>query len=391
MPLTITDNVFLASLAIDQGSAWERLSTALDAGGMGIWNADLASGALECSDRCRQNYGYPPGGVFGLREMAEAVHLDDRERCRDAARRALAAGGDISVEYRVVWPDGTVHWIHTLAQCSANGGERRMSGIAIDITDRKCAEATERERFAKVLAGDQRKSEFLAVLGHELRNPLAPIRNGLQVMRLARVGPAERERLRAMVERQVSHMAHLINDLRDVARVERGELRLEIEEFDAREPMRVAIEECAPLIQAKEHAFRIAGLERAALVRADRTRLAQMVSNLVNNAAKYTPDGGEITLKFSVDAGRLKICVRDNGVGLARQSLDQVFDLFVQSPEHKGRADGGLGIGLALTRKLAELHGGSVTASSEGPGKGCRFLIDLPARALETRESFPRR
>lgn len=360
---------------------------ALDAAGMGAWEVDLLQGSLDCSSRCKAIHGWSTSDSFGLNELALVVSAADRELLLSEASRALANGEEFSVEYRITIPDGPPRWARVQGRRAAGAlGEHRLSGVCADITDAKRRDEAERERGAQTALQNARKSEFLAVLGHELRNPLAPIRNGLQALRARGGDPAERERLRSMVERHVSHMAHLINDLRDVARVERGELELRLETFDARDPLRVAIEECSPLIEAKGHALTVAGFEQPVIIHGDATRLAQMASNLLNNAAKYTPDGGEIGLKISILDGRLRVCVSDNGVGLERTSLDRVFGMFEQVGEQKRCSDGGLGIGLALTRKLAELHGGTVTASSEGLGQGCRFLINIPLGSAAERE-----
>lgn len=366
----------------DSERAEGGLRRAIDAAGVGAWELDLSRGTLHCSALCAAIHGLDPLEPVSLTDLALATSADDRELLRSEAIRSMADGQDFNVDYQVVWPDGSRRWVRAHGGRAPFGAAKSgLTGVCVDITDAKRREEFERERHAKTALESERKAEFLTILGHELRNPLAPIRNGLQAMRARDDDPAERERLRAMVERHVSHMAHLINDLRDVARLERGELSLDARRFDAREALRVAIEECAPLIEAKRHNFQAAGFDRPAFVHGDPTRLAQMVSNLLNNAAKYTPEGGEIGLKLSTSAGRLRVCVSDNGVGLDGPSLDRVFGMFEQVGEQKGRSDGGLGIGLALTRKLAELHGGSVTASSAGPGKGCRFLIDIPLGA----------
>ncbi len=365
-------------------------ASALGGAGMGAWEVDFAQGLLDCSPRCKAIHGRDPSGPFALGDLAVAVSAADLELLLSEASRALGDGEVFSVEYQIALPGGPPRWARVLGRRAAGeSGRHRLLGVCEDITATKRREDAERERSAKTALESERKTEFLATLGHELRNPLAPIRNGLQALRGRDGSPAERERLRSMVERHVSHMAHLINDLRDVARVERGELELRPQTFDARDALRVAIEECSPMIEAKGHALSVEGFDHPAIIHGDPTRLAQMAANLLNNAAKYTPDGGAIGIKVSTPDGRLRVCVSDNGVGLERASLDRVFGMFEQVGEQKRRSDGGLGIGLALTRKLAELHGGTVTASSAGLGQGCRFLIDLPLGAAVERVAEP--
>jgi signal transduction histidine kinase len=215
-------------------------------------------------------------------------------------------------------------------------------------------------------------------LAHELRGPLALIQNALQALRSRGDDVKDREWLQALAERQVKHLALLVEDLLDVARIERGEIRLRIESIDLREAFRVAIETCAPLVEARGQHFETAGFAQQIIVLGDPTQIAQMVSNLLNNAAKYTPARGHIRLELNLKKDHVEICVVDDGVGLEPEALERVFDMFAQVDDHKEHARGGLGIGLALTRQLAELHGESVSAHSEGTGRGCRFSIALP-------------
>jgi PAS domain S-box-containing protein len=225
---------------------------------------------------------------------------------------------------------------------------------------------------------DRRKDEFLATLAHELRNPLAPIRNGLQILRLARGDPAAAAQVQEMLERQVNHLVRLVDDLMEVARVTRGRIELRREPIDLAAMLRSAVETSRPLIEAARHELAVSLPDEPVTVMADPVRLAQIVANLLNNAAKYTEDGGRISLSASREGSYAVVSVRDSGIGIPIDVLPRVFDLFAQADRTYHRAQGGLGIGLTLVRTLVELHGGTVTAKSDGVGHGSEFIVRLP-------------
>jgi signal transduction histidine kinase/CheY-like chemotaxis protein len=225
---------------------------------------------------------------------------------------------------------------------------------------------------------DRRKDEFLATLAHELRNPLAPIRNGLQILRLAAHDQGAAARVQEMLERQVNHLVRLVDDLMEVARVTRGRIELRREPVDLGAMLRSAVETSRPLIEAARHELRLDLPEAPVTLIADPVRLAQVVANLLNNAAKYTEEGGRISLSARRDGNHAVISVRDTGVGIPAEVLPRVFDLFSQADRTYHRAQGGLGIGLTLVRTLVELHGGTVWATSEGVGRGSEFVVRLP-------------
>ena len=225
---------------------------------------------------------------------------------------------------------------------------------------------------------DRRKDEFLATLAHELRNPLAPIRNGLQILRLAGRDPVASAQVQEMLERQVNHLVRLVDDLMEVARVTRGRIELRRESIDLGAMLRSAVETSRPLIDAAHHELVVDLPEEPVTLIADPVRLAQIVANLLNNAAKYTEDGGRISLSARREGNHAVISVRDTGVGIPVEALPRVFDLFAQADRTYHRAQGGLGIGLTLVRTLVELHGGSVAAKSDGIGRGSEFVVRLP-------------
>ncbi|HTJ55584.1 MAG TPA: ATP-binding protein [Nitrosospira sp.] len=240
--------------------------------------------------------------------------------------------------------------------------------------------------YEQVREQDRRKDEFLAILAHELRNPLAPIRTGLAVLKLAPSIDAM-VKTREIMERQVEHMVRLIDDLLDVSRITRGKVQLKKERIDVRTILDTALEVSRPFIEESRHRLFISTPEEALLLDADPTRMAQVVSNLMNNAAKYTPEGGRIELSaerdHNGDHDDVIIRVRDNGVGLTSEALPKVFELFSQVGKTLDRSQGGLGIGLALVKRLVEMHGGQVAAESPGLGQGSTFVVRLPLAATQ--------
>jgi PAS domain S-box-containing protein len=251
-------------------------------------------------------------------------------------------------------------------------------GMLVQLTQMACVAIDNAWLLDHLREANRRKDEFLATLAHELRNPLAPLRNGLQVMKLSGNDVKAVETSRVMMERQIEAMVRLIDDLMDVNRISRGKIELRRQPVDVAQVVRAAVETSAPLIEAGRHTLTL-DLPRAPLVvDADETRLAQVVSNLLNNAAKYTEPGGRIRLAAARDHGRAVISVKDTGVGIPRAMLPHIFDLFTQVDRSLEKAQGGVGIGLSLVKGLVELHGGRVEARSEGPGKGSEFIVRLP-------------
>jgi PAS domain S-box-containing protein len=251
------------------------------------------------------------------------------------------------------------------------------SAIARDITER-------RRLYQQLQEADRRKDEFLATLAHELRNPLAPIRNALQILRLAGDNKAAVEQVRTIMERQLQQMVRLIDDLMDVSRITRSKLQLRKERVDVVTVLRNAVETSRPLIETAGHNFTLALPSEPIHLEGDEARLAQVFSNLLNNAAKYTERGGRIWLTVesaSEEVHRRReviIRVKDTGVGIPADQLKQIFEMFSQVDHSLERAQGGLGIGLTLVKWLTEMHGGTVEAHSEGQGKGSEFIVRLP-------------
>ena len=248
-------------------------------------------------------------------------------------------------------------------------------GVAVfwrDVTLRRLAEAELRD-------ANRRKDEFLATLAHELRNPLAPIRNGLQIVRLSPPGAPAAQRALAIMERQLSHMVRLVDDLLDVSRISRGKIELRPQLLDIRAALEAGVEASRPAIDAAGHRLVLNLPHRPLHVQADPTRLAQVFGNLLHNAAKYTPEAGRIDASAACEDGQVVVRVADNGIGIPPAQLAEVFELFSQlAPTGRTPAQAGLGIGLSICKRLVEMHGGSIEARSEGPGKGTEFAVRLP-------------
>jgi PAS domain S-box-containing protein len=241
----------------------------------------------------------------------------------------------------------------------------------MDIGDRVKAEDALRQ-------ADRRKDEFLAMLAHELRNPLAPIAAAADLLALGRADEARIRQTSGIIARQVRHMTGLVDDLLDVSRVTRGLVKLEKTRLDAKKVLADAVEQVRPLIEMRRHRLAVHTPPQAAFVAGDAKRLVQVITNLLNNAAKYTPEGGDIVLAMEVDGSHIRIAVSDNGIGMAPELQPRAFDLFTQAARSSDRAQGGLGIGLALVKSLVELHGGDISVHSDGIGKGSRFEVCLP-------------
>jgi signal transduction histidine kinase len=227
----------------------------------------------------------------------------------------------------------------------------------------------------------QRKDEFLAMLAHELRNPLAPISSAAQLLRMLFANEARVRQASEVIARQVAHMTHLVDDLLDVSRVTRGLVTINKADVELGAVLREAVEQVVPVIEARRHRLVLDAAPRPLPVSGDRTRLIQVAANLLNNAAKYTPEGGELRVSLGEENGWAVLRVADNGIGIGPDLLPVVFDLFTQAERTPDRAQGGLGLGLALVKKLVELHGGAVEAHSAGAGQGSSFTVRLPLLA----------
>jgi PAS domain S-box-containing protein len=314
--------------------------------------------------------------------VAEFFFPEDRDFIANVFLPRVARDGHSETEVRIrhfrtgeaIWIIYTVYVIR-----DQHGVPEGYATVSRNITERKLAE--ERLRQATVDLGDanNRKTRFLATLAHELRNPLAPLRTGLDLMQLPGSSPQALSRARTMMDRQLRQMVHLIDDLMDIARIDSGKIELKRERVALRQVVGIAIEGMMPMIDAAGHRLEAELPEEALWLDADPTRLAQVLTNLLTNACKYTPPGGVVSLAAAaVGTGEVRIAVRDTGMGIPPDALESVFDMFSQVSQNIGRAQGGLGIGLALVRSLVQMHGGSIVADSPGVGLGSTFTLRLP-------------
>jgi signal transduction histidine kinase/ActR/RegA family two-component response regulator len=292
-------------------------------------------------------------------------------------------------EYRVIWPDGSLHWIAARGRRAydADGRPLYCDGVTLDLTELKQMEESLRRQTEALREADRRKDDFLATLAHELRNPLAPLRNAVQILSLRGDDSAVVAQTNELMDRQIQQMARLVDDLLEVSRIGQGKISLQKAPVDLAEVVATAVETSRPLIESHRHKLTVSLPDRPVRVEADAARLAQVLSNLLNNAAKYTEDGGLIELIAQRTPKEAVLRVRDNGVGIAPEALPQVFDMFMQVESSTDRSQGGLGIGLTLVRRLVEMHGGKIEARSAGLGKGSEFLVRLPALAEPPPES----
>jgi PAS domain S-box-containing protein len=314
--------------------------------------------------------------------------------------------GAVGKRMRELVPQHEAHWFETYGSVAQTGEPVRFENEAkalhrwYDVYAFKPDEAyagkvavlfkdiTERKRHEEELRrADRSKDEFLAMLAHELRNPLAPISAAADLLRLARLDETRVRQTSELIARQVKHMTNLVDDLLDVSRVTRGLITLKTEALDAKRVVSDAIEQVRPLIESRRHYMGVHMPPESAYVSGDAKRLVQVVTNVLNNAAKYTPEGGSIDLRMEVRSEQILIMVKDNGIGMAPDLLGNVFDMFSQAQRTADRSQGGLGIGLALVKSLTELHQGSVTARSDGLGQGSEFTIRLPRIAAPDMQS----
>jgi PAS domain S-box-containing protein len=353
----------------------ERIRLAADTGRVGIWEWHIPTDHIIWNDILYDVQGVTKEEFGGsVKDFTELVHPEDRERVGETIRQSLESDLPYEVSFRAVRPnDGRVIWLHTNGRVlrGADGRPERLLGAVVDMTGAKEAEALLRE-------SDRRKDEFLATLAHELRNPLAPLRNGLEVLDIASDQPDAIKEVGAMMRRQVDQMVHLVNDLLDLSRISRGVIELREQPVDLHAALHQAVETARPMVDSNQQRLQLELSPEALIVNGDPTRLAQVFGNLLDNAGKYTDKGGTITVRSYVQGDQAVVEVIDTGIGLSQDQLPRVFDMFSQVDRSYQRARGGLGIGLHIVQRLVEMQDGRVSVRSPGLEKGSTFRVELP-------------
>jgi PAS domain S-box-containing protein len=357
----------------------ERARLALEIAQLGTMTWVPEDDDVLADERCREICGLPAGGALGLADLEERVHPEDRVEVLSGLTQAARFGRRYAKEFRFVRGDGSVRWVVVRGDVVTRPGNTTVPITVLllsmmDVTERRLAEEGLKQ-------ADREKDDFLALLAHELRNPLAPIRTAVQLLKIRKQPDAEGQRLHAVIDRQVQHLVRMVDDLLDVSRVLRGKVELHREPIDVADAIAIAAETSRPLIDAQRQQLKLDLPSRTLTVLGDAVRLSQVIANLLNNACKYSESGATIYLSAAQNGGDAIIQVRDTGAGIPADILPRVFEPFVQADRSLERSRGGLGIGLTLVKKIVELHHGHVSVESGGPGKGCTFTIRMPAHA----------
>jgi PAS domain S-box-containing protein len=354
------------------------LESALDA----IITIDHQGVIVEFNPAGEKMFGWARNEAVGRPLVDLIIPPSLKEKHRQGMLHYQASGEgpalDQRLELNALRSDGTEFPVELAVTRIPFPGPPMFTGYIRDITERKRLEDELRGRAEQLLAADRRKDEFLATLAHELRNPLAPICNGLEILRMGHGNAEATKQVREMMERQVSQLVRLVDDLLDLSRVSRGTVELRKERIELAKIVQQAVETSRPTIENAGHELTIDMPPIAIYIEADLTRMAQVFSNVLNNAAKYTQPGGEIRVSVERQGDQAIVSVRDNGIGIPAHMLPNVFDMFTQVDRNLERSQGGLGIGLSIVKRLVEMHGGSVEAKSDGQGLGSEFIVRLP-------------
>lgn len=362
--------------------ARSRLESTLAAGEIGTWEFDIVSNSVRADHNLARMFGVSPEAADAgpLNVFTKSIHPDDLARVSRVIETAINRGDTYECEYRIVVPDEPLRWVVSRGRVErdAKGQAIRLPGVVVDITERKRAEEELRRLAADLSEANRRKTEFLATLGHELRNPLAPIRTGLELMSYLSDDPETMEETRGMMVRQTQQMVRLIDDLLDVSRITQGKLELRTCRVNLHHVVTSAVEATRSQIEEAGHHLSISMPPDPIELEADPNRLAQIISNLLNNSSKYTPDGGQIQLTVEQHDGEAFISITDNGIGIPAHHQDDIFEMFNQIDRPFEDGYRGLGIGLTLVKQLVEMHGGSISVHSEGDHLGSEFTVRIP-------------
>jgi PAS domain S-box-containing protein len=351
-----------------------HLRLAQQAANAGTWEWDITNRRVRGSESLWALLGVsPPPEHLSEDYWPRLVAPEDQERVQKQFQRALKSDEEFYEELRIVRPDQESRWIAVRGRVIRDSASRaqRVIGISLDITERKASEDALR-------LADRRKDEFLAMLAHELRNPLAAISNAFRLFRGVSLSESERDWTGEVLERQILQLQSLIDDLLDISRITQGKVELRRRTLELNELLTRVTETIRPRFSAAQQQFSVDLSSEPLWLWGDESRLEQVFVNLLTNAGKYTRKGGNVSLMTCRDADQVVITVKDTGIGIAPEMLPRVFDLFAQAERGLERTEGGLGIGLSLVRRIVELHDGSVSAHSEGSGRGSEFTVRLP-------------
>ena len=372
----------------------EQLRLATQAAEVGTWDVDPVTDTLYWEERVKAMFGISADVAVSMQDFYDGLHPDDREHT--SAAYAAAADPErrsfYDVEYRAVGKeDGVIRWVAAKGRGRFDDAGRciRVIGTAMDITRRKATESSLSESEALLQEANRRKDVFLATLAHELRNPLAPLLNSLTLLRQGRTDRGTFDRITSVMERQLGELVRLTDDLMDSSRFSMGKLTLRKEFVSLNSILQQAVDSFRPSVEAAGQVLELVLPEQAMTIDGDVTRLAQVFGNLIGNAAKFTPTGGRIRVNARQSDTSVTVAVHDTGVGLAVDDLAVIFNVFSQLGSPLERPNNGLGIGLSLAKHLVEMHGGTLTAHSEGRGHGSEFLVELPLAAPDAAAVLP--
>jgi PAS domain S-box-containing protein len=361
-----------------------RLKLALNAGRMGTWEYRITTGKVIWSPGLEQIHGYESGTFPGTFEgFRDEIHPDDRERVLQALSEAIGQRRDHHVEYRIIRRDGSVRWVEGRGRLflDADGNPDRMVGVCADVTERKNAEQAESEARRAAEEANRAKDEFLAMVSHELRNPLSAILGWAAILNKGDAPAEHVKQAYEVIERNARAEVRLVESLLDLSRIVAGQMRLDSERVDLPALLETVIDSVRPAADAKAIRLEITA-PRGIILIGDSDRLQQIFSNLLTNAVKFTPRGGLIQVRVTRSGSHAQIQVIDNGEGIHPGFLPQIFDRFRQAESTTSRMHGGLGLGLAIVRELVHAHRGTVTAESPGKGQGSTFTVTLPIPAV---------
>jgi PAS domain S-box-containing protein len=366
----------------------QRLEATLAAGEVATWMWDIKNDRVTADRNLAHLFGVSAEDAANgpIAAYLTSIHPDDRTAVSESIGQALKVHTPFEATYRVRNAAGEYRTVIARGRPEYDAEDQPIGlpGVIVDITQLRELQEERSQLVASLQEADRKKDDFIALLAHELRNPLAPIRNGLQVLRLAGDDQAVATESREMMERQLTHMVRLIDDLLDISRISRNKMELRRARVSLEDVLNSAIETASPVIEESRHELTKSLGLCPIYLDADLTRLAQVFSNLLTNAAKYTPAGGKISITVKQIGGRIAVSVQDTGIGIPAESLKDIFNMFSQVDRSVERATGGLGIGLALVKGLVEMHGGNVEATSAGEGKGSTVTVSLPVAPPET-------